>query len=190
MSNKVTIPEIKESCYVAWESTGLLDEKECALCSKAFESNPAAKEFDSNSAAHGLAAVTLTCKDRRSDQRMYFPFYHLVCKKCYKFLNEEDEEEDEEEETPKKILTESIAARVTIPWWSKIEEYISHREFRPSGLVALDDPDSVFDLLDKMYDETHTWEDFNYISFGAYEDLLPSDTETIDDNNYIDDEDS
>ena len=146
-----TINEIKESCFVAWESTGLLDKKECALCSKEFD--------DENCTAKGLVAVSLTAKDQRSDHRFYFPFYHLVCKTCYEFLDSDYKPEDVE--------------KFNIPEWSQISEYIAYGDVRPSGLASLEDPDSVFDLLEKMYDETHTWEDFNYFSFGMYEDLLP-----------------
>ena len=154
-----TINEIKESCFVAWESTGLLDKKECALCSKEFD--------DENCPAHGLVAVSLTTKDQRSDFRFYFPFYHLVCKTCYEFLD--NERNDMEFGGITKVNTSNF----NIPEWSWIRDFIIYGDIRPSGLVSLEDPDSVFDLLQKMYDETHTWEDFNEISWGQYEELLP-----------------
>ena len=150
-----TIPQIKNSQFVEHESTGLLDKGICSMCSCRFcEEN---KE-------HAVVAVSETTKDRRNDSRLYFCFYHLVCKRCFEKLD--DEEKD--------VEFDDNDNSVKVPSWSLIEDYVEYRKYRPSGMATLDDPDAVEDLLKFVNHNTNSWEDFDYISWTDYSDYLPS----------------
>lgn len=147
-----TVQDIKESEFIEWESTGLLDKGICSMCSCRFcEEN---KE-------HAVVAVCETTKDRRSDSRLYFPFYHLVCQKCFEKLDNEECENDNED------------FDLLAPDWSMISDFVEYRKWRPSGMALLGQPDEVFDLLKYIFDNTDSWADFDYISMTDYSDYLP-----------------
>lgn len=130
------------------ESCVLLDKTDCAMCGCCM--------FDPKA----LVACTVSMKDLRSHSRSYFPFYHFVCESCFEILDDEDQLE--------RLDLQAFA----VPSWSLIKTYVAMRKYRPMGIVAISDMDAVMDLVGYIWENTTNWEDFNCLSFGAYEDIL------------------
>lgn len=130
-----------------FESCVLMHHEECSLCGKV-EPEP-----------HAIVAVSVTTKDPRTDHRLYFPFYHLLCRDCHEALCLENAGID-------------ILKNYQPPSWSLISDYLAFADIRPSGIAEFNDQDAVMNLVERINEVTDSWEAFDEISFGEYRHLV------------------
>jgi len=142
--NFVTSSDILEP-----QSKKYLTKTQCALCSNEFTKDP-----------FGMFIVSHSCKDPRTDHRHYYPVCHLVCKQCYKHVNN--------------YMYDGVECdldKMSIPKWSSAKLFFQNCYFNPSVTCTIDNLDDVNNFMYYIKDNTDCFEDYCYIGGDPTEEL-------------------
>lgn len=131
------------------QSKKYLTKPHCALCSNVFTEDP-----------FGMFIVSHSCKDPRTDHRYYFPICHLVCKGCYRHVDD--------------YINDDVKCdinKLSIPEWSNARLFFTNCHFAPSATCLVNDIDTLRDVLIYINQRTDCFEEYYYVGGDPTEEI-------------------